>query len=549
MSNTIGFKNFRRFQYFPEINLGDITILVGGNNAGKSTLVKAMLLMRDFLKSRIESSDNSKINNTSKRPQFGFDTEHVNIGDFYRAFCRQSPRREETISFTMKIDKFRFVVNIRGERKPSVIPEVSLITVSDENEDITFTFDFLGNQMTAHFGVKDLFSARALNDEKYLRNKKEELTMRLYELNKILVGSKNFEIITATKADIERVQMELNRVQLNLKQIELDLYKKDKALKNEGYNLKVYGTDAADKYFYKCLNAGKLLIPQLIKGFARFANEGTIGDKNSDIFKEEEANKTFLRGKVAKLEEISEEIESVLNKQVIEYIYAHSVYQDSVYANCANSSDYTKRTIHEFYTSRISRGDIEFSLIEKWLERFKIGNSLKVIPYKGDNYSLVIFDKENSEVTGEKRKDYPGGIELADKGMGSIQIVILLLRLATLIRKYRGQELTVLLEEPEQNLHPAMQSKIAELVHCVNIDFGINFIIETHSEYLIRKTQVIVAEQNKTQNKIDNPFKVIYLPDNNEPPYDMQYRPDGKFSKEFGAGFFDEAAKLAFKIF
>ena len=39
--NSIGFKNFRRFQNFPEIDLGDITILVGGNNAGKSTLVKA----------------------------------------------------------------------------------------------------------------------------------------------------------------------------------------------------------------------------------------------------------------------------------------------------------------------------------------------------------------------------------------------------------------------------------------------------------------------------------------------------------------------------
>ena len=67
MSNSIGFKNFRRFQNFPEINLGDITILVGGNNAGKSTLVKAMLLMRDFLKSRIEGVDNNKDTRTIKK--------------------------------------------------------------------------------------------------------------------------------------------------------------------------------------------------------------------------------------------------------------------------------------------------------------------------------------------------------------------------------------------------------------------------------------------------------------------------------------------------
>ena len=114
MINSIGFTNFRRFKEFPELNLGEITILVGGNNAGKSTLVKAMLLMRDFLKSRIERVEETKnIFKTFTRPQFSFDTEHVNVGDFYRAFCRQSSRSEDTISFTMRIDKFHFTVNIK----------------------------------------------------------------------------------------------------------------------------------------------------------------------------------------------------------------------------------------------------------------------------------------------------------------------------------------------------------------------------------------------------------------------------------------------------
>ncbi len=545
MSNTIGFKNFRRFQYFPEIDLGDITILVGGNNAGKSTLVKAMLLMRDFLKSRIESTDNSKINNrTSQRPRFSFDTEHVNIGDFYRAFCRQSPRKEETISFTMKIDKFRFIVNIRGERKPGVIPEVSMIAVSDEDRDIAFTFDFSKDQMIAQFGNdresydNSLFNNNIIS----LQDRKESLTAKLNELNKKLFDSKDLEMITAIKSEIEKVQ-------LSLKQIQFELHKNEKNAINNGYTLKVYGARAVDLFFYNGLNAGELIIPELIKGFVRFADDGTLGDKRSKSYKEEEANKTFLRGKVEILKAIAEELETILNKQVIEYIYAHSVYQDSVFANCANSSDYTKRTIHEFYTSRISQGDEEFSFIEEWFEEFKIGKSLKVIPYKGDNYSLVIFDNENPEITSDKKKGYPGGIDLADKGMGSIQIVILLIRLATLIRKYRGQQLTVLLEEPEQNLHPAIQSKLADLLYHINNNFGVRFVIETHSEYLIRKTQIIVAEQNKFQKSIDNPFKVIYLPDNDELPYDMQYRPDGKFMKDFGPGFFDEAANLAFEIF
>ena len=44
----IGFKNFRKFENFPSIELAPITVLVGENNAGKSTVVKGMLALSDF---------------------------------------------------------------------------------------------------------------------------------------------------------------------------------------------------------------------------------------------------------------------------------------------------------------------------------------------------------------------------------------------------------------------------------------------------------------------------------------------------------------------
>ena len=539
MSNTIGFQNFRRFQNFPEIELGDITILIGGNNAGKSTLVKAMLLMRDFLKSRIERvDDTNNIFKTFTRPHFSFDTEHVNVGDFYRAFCRQSPQKESTISFTMKIEQFRFVVNISGERKPGVIPQVSLIAVLDVNRDVAFTFDFAKGQMTARFGYDD----KALNDN--IDNIKIDDRFRtLDELKRRLAKSTDLGEVSDLKLKIELLQKEIE----SQKQM-LDIAFEE------------YDSVTIDMSFFMGDNVGKLVIPELIKGFAYYPEIGVFGDKRSKEYKEREANKSFLEGKKTAIKTIAEEIERVINSQSIEYIYAHSVYQDSVYAKCANSSDYTKRTIHEFYTSRISQGDDEFTLIEDWLKELKIGTSLKVIPYKGDNYSLVIFDEENPEVGSEKRKGYPGGIDLADKGMGSIQLVILLLRLATLIRKYKGQQLTILLEEPEQNLHPAVQSKLADLVNEVNRNFGVRFIIETHSEYLIRRSQVIVAENNYKdlfELKVFNPFRVFYLPlrdanttevnsDSNDEDnirYEMGYTLSGRFTRKFGEGFFDEAGK------
>ena len=47
----IGFKNFRRFENFPALDLAPITIFVGENNAGKSTVVKGILALSDFMNS------------------------------------------------------------------------------------------------------------------------------------------------------------------------------------------------------------------------------------------------------------------------------------------------------------------------------------------------------------------------------------------------------------------------------------------------------------------------------------------------------------------
>ena len=48
----IGFKNFRKFENFPNLNLAPITMLVGGYNAGNSSVVKGILALSDFFSYR-----------------------------------------------------------------------------------------------------------------------------------------------------------------------------------------------------------------------------------------------------------------------------------------------------------------------------------------------------------------------------------------------------------------------------------------------------------------------------------------------------------------
>ena len=514
-NNTIGFSNFRRFEEFPEMTLGGITILVGGNNAGKSTLVKAMLLMRDFLKSRIDGMTNSKM----FEPQFRFDTEHVNIGEFYRAFCRQSSPEKDTISFAIRIGKFRFGVDIRGERKSGIIPQVSKIVVSDSEKGASFTFDFIKRQMYASFGI---------NEEKEAKYKEwQSILFKKGELNAVLFDSTNVDEISRLKSEIANLDKQADEL----------AQKND--LGNEGI--------AVGDIPQLTENAiGYLLIPELIRCFIRYSESGTLGDKGSEAYKVQERNKEFLRGKIAVIKSISEEIEKEINKQKIEYIYAHSVNQNALYANCANSEDYMKRIIHEFYTTRISSGDIEFEFVEKWLQEFKIGYSFSVTKIdRDDAYYITIFDDE------QKTR----GIDLADKGMGSIQLVILLLRIATLIRKFKGQQLTILLEEPEQNLHPKLQSKLADLVYYLvyenNKEFDLRFVIETHSEYLVRHFQVIAArqlyEKNEPLDIINSNMKVYYL-SQERGIVDMLFNDNAKFKDSFDEGFFDQATRESLTI-
>ena len=367
-------------------------------------------------------------------------------------------------------------------------------------------------------------TARFVYDKEALNSYEEEgypIELRIKELHNALSMSKNLNEISNIKLQLEQLEKQVN------------------SLKPD-YNITEEDSVTVSMSYFIGDNIGEYVITELIKGFVNYAYVGTLGDKRSKAFKEQEANKNFIRGKETQINAIAKEIEEVFNRQTIEYVYAHSVAQTPIYANCIGSSDYTNRTIHEFYNARINTGEEEFDFIETWLKEFKIGNSLRVVSHSGDSYQVFISDDEN-----------PDGMDLADKGMGSIQLTILLLRLATLIRKYKGQNLTVLLEEPEQNLHPALQSKLADLIFEVSQKFGVRFIIETHSEYLVRHSQVIAAkqlyEEDASLDDINNTIKVYYI-SQERGVIDMLFLDNAKFKDFFDEGFFDQAAREALTI-
>ena len=84
------------------------------------------------------------------------------------------------------------------------------------------------------------------------------------------------------------------------------------------------------------------------------------------------------------------------------------------------------------------------------------------------------------------------------------------------------------------------------------MNYHVHFIIETHSEYLIRKLQTIVAEHNSVAENVsilyvydaDISKRPLYTPQIKEIKIDL----DGRLNDSFGKGFFDEADRLSMSL-
>ena len=563
--NTIGFDNFRRFASFPEMDLGQITLLVGGNNSGKSTLVKALLLCVDNAKQMVASTKDNIF--ASMMPKFRFDANEwhdVKIKTFSRAIHNKPTRSfdllDDTISlpsemrFTFTIGDFRFVIEIIGDRESDeATGQISYISIEDRGNMLKYDVSFKGHSM-------DFFVLGSTTE-------RETLVQRLY---KDYVSAKEaLNSLSESGDDIAAISAQSEKVTLLEKQIEEfvnpdgnelpeDFDYEDALYKQYGQFVKTrYASTSWELPFVDygdTLNEN--LLVHIIKNFIAFAkNPGMaqpsgITDPNEygaamQSWMYVENARSEMKQLTEKMEESCFDLEQLLYFFKFEYISAHAANQNTIY-NTADRNDYIAQTVHEFIRSKILSGEKEHQFITSWMKKFGIGESYNVISLDGEAYRVIITDKDGSTTP------------LADKGMGSIQLMILLFKLATIIRTYGLSNIsddypeimlpTIIIEEPEQNLHPKIQSMLADLFYSLNQDYHCKFIVETHSEYLIRKTQVLVANENYEDEdaiKENNPFIIYYFNGENEkePYYPMRYNVTGAFKEKFGTGFFDAATE------
>lgn len=528
----IGFKNFRRFTDFPMLDLAPITIFVGENNSGKSSVVKGILALYDFLNSKdraitgndinddeeLESGDKNYSRNYVKSKkilenvQFSFNSNYLaHIGTFRRALNNNAKRHE--IIFTTKLGPLMIVVKVIGNKKDmeSTSGTVSEITIKDELLKIDMIFNLVDDKVTLTFN-KGKFDNHA---------PKRLIPLRVTDYNEYFATiDKDYTIITEISPNLLQLKyMSIGSLIENLiSSLELSL----NATINDPEIGKYPGGTAMPIFD---------ITYDTIEFLEKISNLKVFNW--APLFRHDQKLISFRYSRYLR------------NMCGIEYIYAHAVTQTAFYS-AKDTNDYLSKTIHEFASFKDDKKRRTF--ITNWMKQFGIGDDYEILTVGGEAHIVYITNNE-----GTKTKK----VNLSDKGMGSIQLMVLLFRLAILLpigrRDPRRMGSIIIIEEPEQNLHPALQSKLANLFYNLYKNYNIRFIVETHSEYLIRKSQVLVAEQNY-KNEADlarsNPFGVYYFNNDTKCPFrKMTYQTNGHFKESFGPGFYDAAGTLALQLY
>lgn len=209
------------------------------------------------------------------------------------------------------------------------------------------------------------------------------------------------------------------------------------------------------------------------------------------------------------------------------------------------------------------------TFLKKWVKELGLAHHVEIIPVAdGLGASIRMYSSENDNE----------GMLLADMGYGSTQLFMTILKIENAIldsvKMYNqnrcsiqgfgdkivkligivsylfNNPITVALEEPENHLHPSLQSKLADMLVDAHKSYEVQFLVETHSEYLIRKLQLLIARETIENDSVS----ILYVNGKNRPSYmplvkSISVDKDGNLEDVFGPGFFDESIRLSKELF
>lgn len=561
--------NFKTFDYSKgsRVDIEPITFLIGANGSGKSSFVKSYVLF-DKLLSNWKKQYNDKKDIVLADSVLDFSDRRLKLGSY--KYIRNENLEDKLTCFSYedgssvphKLDLY--IEAFDEDREGRLV----VCQINCDNWGSDFSFEWNLYEKTFKFCIGDLV-------EKYLDYKIQEAYDEIERTKRISEEYNDNEEIIAANNRIITAETEI-----------ISNYKKIKELYSSSITVmsfpflsvlcKETPTEFRTQFFKLVENSlseeDTNTLEQFVSEFEQSNYDtfeefiiiweynnllqgiATISDNDSMINTAIEAIRVYLSdndvfnalsnctksgNKYFKLNDYLDFCSTFLAKALIPACAGNLVYHESVHdvsrSYNYNQGDENYFNIAKLYIDRnqaISKNsDITYSpgsFSRKWIRKFGIGEDISIDRDNNTNSISISIRQKGLKFR-----------PLADEGLGVNCIVMLLLEIENAIMGslLDGQEKTIILEEPESHLHPRWQSMVTDILLNAYKSRKVHFLVETHSEYMIRKSQVLAKGMESI------PFGAFYFPGDSD-AYSLEYQSDGHFKESFGPGFLDETTKL-----
>ena len=220
-----------------------------------------------------------------------------------------------------------------------------------------------------------------------------------------------------------------------------------------------------------------------------------------------------------------------------------------------SESNYDDVGVHGENVSMLLRQDAQKNRkliqgVSKWFnDAMGYTIDIKEVGSGSSLYSLVV--KNNSSTDGIVEDN------IIDVGYGISQVLPIVTQLLmngvsadNIYERGFEQKKTFIIEQPELHLHPAAQAELANLLaESIKISRSRRVLVETHSEHLLRKLQVLIANPDID---ISSDQVAIYYVEKDESGDShvrkMEINNKGQFLEEWPSGFFDKSYELSSEL-
>ena len=530
-------RNFRTFSKRTEFSLPPLTILVGPNSSGKSSLMKALILCKE-----------SCIQNDFTHLDFsgGFH----DLGSFEEVISRDTDDKYLEFGFIFPAKFLHGKLGDQGpssfgtshgtDRKSAIFPYVS--ERDDSNGRILVGLKFNQNRhVSTYFEIdqgggkfETLFEIMSPHPN---AEEKEKVSPRV-EYKRL----KSSDLSHSKQPYVDTVGVYINGP------IIIDLIDKSEI---EGLvwekNISMLGQELNQKYtvvFEQHRNQHLRFLGSDTE--SQYSPGGKFFEEMQALFPSDVINASNGVGVNRERHNFFREDMKLLSLDCIRYVrrfFGPSNLTNISRLRSGAKEVYTSESIPDSFAQVLRRAsgkrfpepgnDLHRELAE-WLDSINVGPEIEVKSIGSSAYIIRIKDGENM-------------VPITNVGYGISQFIPLILFLAYPAERQGHSHNTFFLEEPESNLHPDFQARVADLL-MRDLDRSPRMIVETHSEYLVRRMQLLVARGEASPDDI----AIYYL--GSEPSAEDYIRritidEDGQLSEPFGPGFFDQATDLMMDLF